>query len=512
MTFRFLPIEFDPQGLGRLRIDPVTRTSGQLTLEVTIDFASRRVVEAEVERRGVWRPERMVVDRAPSDAAWLMSRARGQGSAAHAIAAVMALEMAYEVAPPPLAIATRGLGAAAELIAIHTRQLFLAAGPDYSEAAISRTSMALWRAAQGARAAGHIFHGYRTIADIMRGMNPIVGHLYRESLHLTRVACEIATLLFGKYPHPSAIFPAGVGIVADRELYQQVLGRFNRLLDYAKKVTAVWDDLTTFLIESDARFGESGRWSGGLVSVGLWDDPQLEQAAAHLTTDQGRRRYSTPGVIIDGQLRVGDLPAIRDFLGTPSRPHLEAGPLARLWSTALAGRMRNEFIECRRHDGRSSLMFDLPKFQTPATFLAWQVPDSATTLERNRARAYQIAYASLVALTYLLRSFETLARGGKAMSKSYRLPEVAQGTSLWEEPAGSIIHHLAIGQLAIGGRRLQRYRVDTPETWLQAASDPPRRLGAIEQALINTPLVEEFSGPETFTGIDLLRVIRGFDC
>jgi len=54
------------------------------------------------------------------------------------------------------------------------------------------------------------------------------------------------TLLFGKYPHPSALFPAGIGIVADADVYQQVLGRFNRLLDYSKKVTAVWDDLVTF--------------------------------------------------------------------------------------------------------------------------------------------------------------------------------------------------------------------------------------------------------------------------
>ncbi|MFM8392848.1 MAG: nickel-dependent hydrogenase large subunit, partial [Acidobacteriota bacterium] len=373
--------------------------------------------------------------------------------------------------------------------------------------AVSRINIALWRAAQGARARGHVFHGYRTIADIMRGMNPIFGHLYRESLHLTRVAGEIATLLFGKYPHPSAIFPAGVGIVANRELYQQVLGRFNRLLDYAKKVTAIWDDLASFFVESEERFGESGGWAGGLLSLGLWDDPQAVDAPTSNAGEWGARRYATPGLMIGGELQTSNLAAIQSFLETEGRPHLESGPLARLWTTALSGKMRNEFIECQQRDHRPSLMFDLPKFQIPATFLAWQAPSRATTFERNRARAYQIAYASLVGLTYLLRSFESLARGGKAMSTRYRIPEEGRGTGLWEEPSGSIIH-----QLVIEGRRLRSYRVDAPETWLQAASDSPRRLGAIEQALINTPLVEEFSGPETFTGIDLLRVVRGFDC
>ena len=506
MTFRFLPIEFDTQGLGRLRIDPVTRTSSRLSLEVTIDFASRRVVEARVERQELWHPEQMVVDRAPSDGAWLMSRTQGNGSAAHAIAAVMALEMAYGVEPPSLAVATRGIGAAAELIAIHTRQLFLGVGPDYSESTISRTNIAIWRAAQMARAAGQVFHGYRTIADIMRGMNPIVGHLYRESLHLTRVACEVATLLFGKYPHPSALFPAGVGIVANRQLFQQVLGRFNRLLDYAKKVTAIWDDLTLFLTSTDERFGQSGRWRGGILSLGLWDDPQSGNGSASLG-QRAARRYASPGLIVDGRLRTDDLEAIRSNLAAETRPSLESGALARLWVTALARKMRNEFIECQQCDNRSSLMFDLPGFQIPATFLAWQEPDAATTLERNRARAYQIAYASLVALTYLLRSFETLERGSKAMSVRYSVPDEASGIGLWEAPSGSIIH-----RLAIEGRRLRDYRVETSESWLQAQTNDSQRLDAIEQSLINTPLVEEFTGPESFTGIDLLRVVRGFDC
>lgn len=510
MTLRFpphLPIQYDGQGVGQFRIDPLTRTAGQLSLEARVDFTNRRIIEARVERQGGWRPERITIDRPPSDAVWLMSRVSGSGSVAHAITAVMALEMAYQTTPPSLAIATRGLGAAAELIAAHTRQLFQLAGPDYSEAAVSRTNIGMWRSAQESRAAGLVFHGHRTIADIMRAMNPIVGHLYRESLHLTRVACEIATLLFGKYPHPSALFPAGMGTVPDSEVFQQVLGRFNRLLDYSKKVTAIWDDLAAFFQQS----GESEAGSGGseksLLSFGLWDDPAAGEGRADQSDRWASQRYSTPGAVIGGQLVANDIPSILNRILDDGRAGFESGPIARLWITAVGGKFRNEFIECQRRDGVPNLLFDLPAFQTPATFLAWQLPDRLNALERNRARAYQVAYASLIALTYLLRSFETIGRGRKAMSSRYQVPSTAMGIGLWEEPAGAILH-----QISIEGRRVSNYRVSAPDTWLQSGADNPRRLGVIERALIATPLVEEFSRPETFTGIDLLRVIRSFDC
>jgi len=510
MASSFLPVNptsYNDQGYRQLQIDPVTRTNGRLAVEVTVDFANRRVVEARVEQREAWRPERITIDRPPSDSAWLISRVRGTGSVAHAITAVMALEMAYQVTPPPLVITTRGLGAAAELVAAHTRQLFQLAGPDYCEAAVSRTNINLWRSAQDSKADGLVFHGYRTIADIMRAMNPVSGHLYRESMHLTRVACEIVTLLFGKYPHPSALFAAGLGIVASPDIYQQVLGRFNRLLDYSKKVTAIWDDLVNFLMRSEEPFVKMGETDGHLVSFGLWDDSETAEGRHDQIDRWAAKRYSTPGAIVNQKLVATDLTSIQRLLFESDRPGFESGPIARLWITTIGGSFRNEFIERRRVEGALNLMFDLPAFQAPATFLAWQLPERVNMLERNRARAYQIAYASLIALTYLLRSFETLSKGHRALSNRYLVPSNATGAGFWEEPSGALLH-----QINIEGKRVSNYRIGAPETWLQSVPDGPRRLGVIERALINTPLVEEFSRPETYTGIDLLRVVRSFDC
>jgi hydrogenase large subunit len=41
--------------------------------------------------------------------------------------------------------------------------------------------------------------------------------------------------------------------------------------------------------------------------------------------------------------------------------------------------------------------------------------------------------------------------------------------------------------------------------------DPFGVPGPYEEAVLNTPLLEEFERPEQFTGIDILRTIRSFD-
>jgi hypothetical protein len=80
----------------------------------------------------------------------------------------------------------------------------------------------LWAAAQRAAAPGRELHGLPTVADIMRGLNPLRGQLYREALDVTRTAREIASLMLGKYPHPSTIFPGGLGIDATPAVFNQV--------------------------------------------------------------------------------------------------------------------------------------------------------------------------------------------------------------------------------------------------------------------------------------------------
>ncbi|MDX2033078.1 MAG: nickel-dependent hydrogenase large subunit [Blastocatellia bacterium] len=614
MVFKKLPIEFDARGQAKLRagaptvgafavaqavgvgesdeherllqeaiqsphiryfeVEPLTRCGGGTALRVVVDLENRRVLDARAESTEYRGFELILKGRAPSDAVAIASRLSGRSSGANSIAAAMALEMAFGVAPPPLAQITRGLGSSAELIYSHVRHLFLLAGPDYSEATLRRTNDLVWKKAEGALAPNVSAHGYRTIGEIMREMNPISGHLYREALHLTRAAAEVATLIFGRYPHPSTIFPGGIGIEADRELFNQVLGRINRLIDYAKKVAALWDDLVEFFYQADARYLQVGRLPANLISAGWGDDPAAYDARFDHCNDWGEKRLATPGVVVQGQLRTNRLTDLNagieafidhsffgaskghfvkaDQFGVPLSPlhpwnyetlpqpaqgnwkeqyswcvaprwdrePMETGPIARQWITAQSGKVRNEFIlaEAKPASAGSNgsangaghrqgrLEISLPKFQTPARKTTWHVPDAPNALERNRARAHAIGYCGMVAFTYLLKAFDCLQRGERRLSEKYTLRKESIGAGFCESGQGMLTHHTLLS-----GGYISNYQIVPPSAWLSSPHDAFDVPGPFEQAMLNTPLLEEFSRPDDFTGIDLLRAIRSFD-
>lgn len=543
-------------GVWNFSIDPLTRAAGDLALHLLIDFEQRRVLDVCVENAQFNGYELTMKERAPSDALQIASRISGSASGAHAIAASMAWEMAGGIVPPPLAIIARNLGSCGEMLSESTRHLFLLAGPDYSEAAVSRTSLSIWGRAQTTPAPGFDVHGLETIADIMRGLNPMSGHLYLESLQMSRLGHEITTLVFGKYPHPSTILIGGVGIEANRETFNQILGRINTLLDYAKKVAAIWDDLVEFFYDAEPRYRRVGELPGNLLSLGIWDDPESYDASYQNCNSWGERRMSVPGVVINNQRRTTRLsdinigieefvdhsyyaqwdhqvvpadplsaplspwhpwnketipaPANRDWKERYSwnsaprwdREPMETGPIARLWINAVGTKQNCDFI--RRH-GRG-LDLDIPSGQRPAAKLHWQIPERPNTLERNRARAYQLAYTGMVAYTCLLNAFDCLRRGETGMSARIHLPERSIGAGFWESTSGAVTHHAVIRNHFVAN-----YQVITPTEWMGSPRDSTGTPGIFEAALMNTPLLEECARAEDFTAIDILRTIRSFD-
>ena len=67
------------------------------------------------------------------------------------------------------------------------------------------------------------------------------------------------------------------------------------------------------------------------------------------------------------------------------------GPLARLWSTALAGLVDIGYVKATG----TSVQINLPKtaLKGPVSF-EWKIPQWSNTIERNRARTYFQAYAA----------------------------------------------------------------------------------------------------------------------
>jgi hydrogenase large subunit len=128
----------------------------------------------------------------------------------HSTCAALAIEMAFGICPPPLAIVIRNLALTMEFVCDNIMHLFMLAGPDYSEAMLRRTEPSLWQRATTTETRRGDLHGYRTMGEMFHDLNPLTGKLYLEGLEMTRVAREGYVMLMSKYPPPETIVPVGV--------------------------------------------------------------------------------------------------------------------------------------------------------------------------------------------------------------------------------------------------------------------------------------------------------------
>ena len=184
------------------------------------------------------------------------------------------------------------------------------------------------------------------------------------------------------------------------------------------------------------------------------------------------------------------------------------GPIARLWSTALSGLVDNDHVRSTG-DGVS---IHLPRSEElPEMTLEWKIPHDkqgrplSNALERDRARAYFVAYAAAMAFVFLDRAMEHVHRGDTRIFTDFEVPEEAIGVGFHEAVRGVLSHHLVIRD-----RKIANYHPYPPTPWNASPRDSYGTPGPYEDAVQGTPLFEE-NGPDEFRGIDIMRTVRSFD-
>jgi len=503
--------------------------------------------------------EVIAIGRDPRDSIFITSRACGVCGGVHSVTSAMATEMALGIAPPPLGIAVRNLALVFEFLYDHPLHLFLLAGPDYSAQLVGQTNPSLLEKARHTTAPGAEVHGYRTVGDIMEDLNPLSGGLYLEALEMTRVIREAYVLICGKYPHPQTIVPGGMSTTVSTSTFNEVFVRFSRFFDYGKRVAAIWDDITDFFYEAEPRYRKVGERPVRMVDTGIFDHPYAYDATYENADEWGKKRWCTPGVVVDGELVTTDLHRINlgteefvehsyyenwagdrwptDPAGQPLSPYhpwneettpkptgqswreryswaksprwdrmsMEAGCYSRMWNTAVAQHLESDFLE----PTGDSLRMLVPKAELPEMELSWEVPGVWNAFERNRARAYCIPYMALIAMDNWMMGLEMAKEGKEEISTPFTLPrkgETRRGVGFWGAGRGWLTHHLELD-----GPVVANYQILTPSTWNASPQDPWGHPGPYEEAVLGCPMLEEISDQEDFKGIDILRTIRSFD-
>lgn len=544
--------------------DPISRIAGSLGVTAEVDFANMVVAKCNVTSSMFRGFSKFMQGSDPRDVHTIASRICGMCGDNHTICATYAQNMAFGVKPPILGEWLVNLGEAAEFLFDHILVEDTLIGVDFSQSVVSTTTPSVWVKAQSTSAPNSAVHGYQKISDIMLALNPM-STLYVKAIAMSRTMREMFCLMGGRHPHPSTLYPGGVGTVPTQQLFTDYMSRLIIFLDFIKVMVPMYDDLYNFFYDALPGYEKVGYRRTLLACWGTFNNPAVtDHTYANLGT-YGKQRYVTPGIIVDGKLVTNDLIQINlgmrilpganyytDWVGTgplmvsqdplgnpidPRHPWNHAclpapqardlkgkyswvlsprwfdgtnylpldtggGALARMWSTALNGIVNTPYANATG----TSIQIRLPQSATigPVSF-EWKIPQWSNALERNRARAYFQAYIAALAVYFLEEAQIEFNTGDRTVFNSFTVPSDAVGVGFHEAVRGCLSHHLVIK-----GGKVASYEPYPPSTWNASPRDMNGVPGPFEDAVQNTPIFE--TNPQaSFKGVDIMRAVRSFD-
>jgi hydrogenase large subunit len=557
-------------GLTEMAFDPITRIVGSLGIYTKIDFGNRSVAECYATS-SVFRGYSIFMrGKDPRDAHFITSRICGICGDNHATCSVYNQNMAYGVRPPHLGEWIINLGEAAEYMFDHNIFQENLVGVDYCEKMVAETNPGVLEQANNTPAPNAEAHGYKTIGDIMRTLNPLSGEFYREALQVSRETREMFCLMEGRHVHPSTLYPGGVGTTATVQLFTDYLTRLMRYVEFMKRVVPLHDDLFDFFYQAMPGYEEVGRRRVIIGSWGSLNDPEYCDFTYEHMSNWGRKMFVTPGVVVDGKLVTTDLVDINlgirillgssyyedwedkemfakhDPLGNPvdrrhpwnmhtlPRPQKRnfddkyswcmsprwfdgtdylamdtgGGPLPRLWVTALAGLVDTPYLKATGQ----SVQINLPRTVTkPEVTFEWKPPvdPQGAPLSNAIERNRARTYFQAYSAALALHFVEQALAEVRAGHTQTWAPFKVPEEAIscgFTEAVRGVLSH----HMVIRGGKIANYHPYPPTPWNGSVRDVYGTPGPYEDAVQNTPIFEE-NPPAKFKGIDIMRAVRSFD-
>ena len=287
--------------------DPITRIVGSLGIHTEIDFSNQQVLKCYSTSMVFRGFDIFMKGIDPRDAHFITSRICGICGDNHCTCSCLNQNMAYGVKPPPLGDLAFNLAETADYIFDHAIFNDCMANVDFCEQMVKETNPTLLAKAENTSAPHGDIHGYKTIADIMRALNPFTGEFYLETLHVARYTREMYCLFGGRHTHPSTIMPGGCSADITHQTCTDYYVRLMRYFDYVKRSVPMHDDLYDFFLQELPGYDMVGYRETNLVNWGCFDDPDYVDYDYRNMTEWGRKRYITPGIAIGGELITTDL-------------------------------------------------------------------------------------------------------------------------------------------------------------------------------------------------------------
>lgn len=442
----------------RIVINPVTRISGFMEIDVTLDADT--VVEAKTRGSFFRGFEQMMVGRNPFDAIYLTQRICGICSTAHSVASSVALEAALGVQVTEQGRYLRDIIHGCEFLQNHVRHFYQYTIPDY----VKLPDLG------GAFVPDHA--DFRLPAAV----NDSLAAHYFASLPVSRLAHQMLAVLGGKAPHNHGVF---VGGVSRSPAVDQIVTMKSLLQEITAFIEGQMVPDAYVLARYYADYFAMGRGPGNLLSYGAFDryerlgtlyvDPLVSVAGRQepfrpeLITEEidyawyrGERSYKPFETISEPEMHKEQA---YSWVKAPRYAQVpcEVGPLARLW---LSGEYRN----------------------------------GISAMDRTIARSLEAKKVCGILATLL----DQISPGGR-VQQEWQVPDRCLGAGLVDTTRGALGHWLKIESGV-----LSFYQIITPSAWDFSTRDD-RQYGTAEQALIGTRV----RNPEQ--PVELGRILRSFD-
>ncbi|WP_312755531.1 nickel-dependent hydrogenase large subunit [Rummeliibacillus suwonensis] len=443
----------------RIVINPLTRISGFMEIDVTID--RNQVVDAKTKGNLFRGFEQMLVGRSPFDAVYFTQRICGICSAAHSMASSHALEDALNIEPMEQGNYLRDIIHCCEFLQNHIRHFYQYTVPDFVK--IEQNSL------------------FQTDHDDFRlpkNMNDRISQHYFDSLKFSRLAHQMLAVLGGKAPHNHGVFIGGITTQATAEKVvhiDSILVRIARFID-EKMIPDVYDI---------ARFYEDyfrmGGGHGNLLTYGAFNHYK------ELGT-----LYVDPLVSIMGSVETFDESKIQEKIDYAYFKSITNSnqPNEEVTEPDMDKEKAYSWVKAPRYKGLPFEVGPLARL-----ILSGAYNNGISAMDRTIARVLETKK-----ITEIMKILLQQIIPGVDVQKKYELPASASGRGLLDTTRGALGHWLKIQD-----KKISFYQIITPSTWDFSTRDDQGYRGTAEEALIGTPI----QNPDKPAEIG--RILRSFD-
>ncbi len=450
---------------SRITIDPITRISGFLEIEVEID--KNKIVDARSSGLLFRGFEKMLRGREPIDAIYFTERICGICSTAHAYASTVALENAIRMQPPVEANLIRGIIHGAEFLQNHIRHFYLFTLPDYVK--LPEISS--------------IYQDNNKDLRLPNNLSNRMQKNYVESLQYGRMSHEALAVLGGKAPHNHGIFVGGM----NNSINASQLIKVKALLHDIKQF------VTNNMIEDAQAIAEyykdyfiKGASYGNFMSYGLYN-----------STGEKSLNYVEPAILIDKKLQAFDSSKISENIYSSwfEGKNIENVPGEKPIDENSSKDKAYSWIKAPRYEGYSMEVGPLARM-----IISGKYKNRIAAMDRILARVIETKIIVEILEGKIERLEEFLRDKTLASPLSYEIPVTSKGKGLIDTVRGSLGHWINIED-----KKIMNYDIITPSGWNLSPQDSKGVKGVLEKALIGTS-IEDTKNP-----IEIGRIVRSFD-